>query len=204
MAAVKHLALAAALAGCGNLKGLGGEASPLVSFTVTVDDPSGVLARAQHPSLAMVWGKQWLVEPVCILPVDSRDDATKVNALLAAGCRDPFGFVPARVAASVPVTAGEPATIDLLSLPSADLMVGDVTARVAYASFIAYDDGDDDTTLRLAAPNRPPEDGRPQDNTPITTMDTVYGASFVTMTAPDQRAAYREGAFSADRTRRPR
>jgi hypothetical protein len=49
-----------------------------------------------------------------------------------AGCRKPFGFVPQSVAASVPLTPGEPTTLTLDELPSTDVLVGDATARVAY------------------------------------------------------------------------
>ena len=44
------------------------------------------------------------------------------------------GSCPARVDANVAVDVGVPATMPLISLPSADLLVGDVTARVAYAA----------------------------------------------------------------------
>jgi hypothetical protein len=125
-------------------------------------------------------------------------DAT---AVLAAGCRDPFGFVPARVDTNVTADVGVATTMPLISLPSADLLIGDVTARVGYASLIAYDDRDHNGTLNLARPNRVPDSG-PGDgggsgnDPPIVQHDVVYGASFVAMTQPDQRIAYREGAFS--------
>ena len=93
-----------------------------------------------------------------------------------------------------------PATLTLSQLPAPDVMVGDVTARVAYASLVVFDDRDDSGTLELSRPRRPPfafedergfQPGRPD------SLDVIYGASFVTMTAPDQRVAYREGAFDA-------
>jgi hypothetical protein len=75
-------------------------------------------------------------------------------------------------------------------------MVGDVTARVAYGSLVVYDDRDGDGTLQLARPHRTRsagDEGRVED--PLDSTDVVYGASFVGMTAPDQRIAFREGAF---------
>ncbi len=148
--------------------------------------------------VALVWGEQWLTEPFC-LPTQHPDSAQMV---VDRGCRDPFGFVPARVAADVPVTVGVPATISLQDLPSADLLVGDITSRVAYASLVVYDDrgndgGAGDGTLDLALPHRLPGagPGPPQIDTPDS-FDIVYGASFLTMTAPDQRIGYLEGFFT--------
>jgi hypothetical protein len=204
MAALNYIALVALVAaGCGKLHGTGGTAPPLVTFDVQVTGPRPASADL---NVALVWGRQWLVEPLCIVPIDSRDDATKVMAVKDAGCRDPFGFIPARVFANAPVNPDGTATIDLVALPSADLMVGDLTARVAYASLVAYDDKNADGTLNLAIPFRPMEEGNMgsgagpgsgagsgSDDTH--TPDVIEGASFVTMLDPDQRIGYREGAF---------
>ena len=197
-----------ALAGCSHLDGLGGDIPPLAAFTV---EATGDVAPLRPPGvtsevglhIAFVWGDQWLTEPFCILPPDTDPRfTTQAAAVIAAGCRDAFGFVPAVVAADTTITLGQPAEIDLFSLPSADLMVGDVTARVAYGSFVVYDDRDRDGNLDLASPHRTPNGGPGRgggmgmggNDTPDS-VDVVYGASFVTMTAPDQRVAYREGAF---------
>jgi hypothetical protein len=194
MATLKPLVVLA-LGACSDLQGFGGPAPPLVTFDVLVD---GDLASVRPPGdtgptdlhVALVWGRQWLVEPLCILPPENADAA----AVIAAGCRDPFGFVPARIAGSAPITLGSPATIALDTLPTADVMVGDLTARVAYGSFVLYDDKDGNGALSLARPNRPPDANRP-DMTPTESHDLVYGASMISMTLPDQRVAYREGAF---------
>ena len=197
MAAVKFLFLACTLAAsataCGKVEGFGGPVPPLARFTV---EAAGSVPGTPNLQVAFVWGRQWLVEPLCIVPIDPRDNAQEVAAVIAAGCRDPFGYVPARVAASVPVELDTPTEIDLYTLPDADVMVGDLTARVAYGNFVLYDDKDGDGTLDLAAPNRPADMGPPMGGTlPTQTADVVWGASFVAMTRPDQRAAYREGAF---------
>jgi hypothetical protein len=145
--------------------------------------------------VALLWGTQWLTEPFCILPPES--DAAA--AVIAAGCRDPFGFVPARVAMSVPIALGAPAALSLFDLPSADVLVGDVTARVAYGSLVVYDDRDGSGTLELARPHRTPFGGRGEGEFEdiADSLDVIHGASFLSMTAPDQRVAYREGAFNA-------
>lgn len=212
MAAVKSFACALALLGasCGKLHGLGGAATPLVTFDVKVTGtpPAG----ASDLDVALVWGRQWLIEPLCIVPPDPRDDANAVAAVKAAGCRDPFGFIPARVAASAPLDADGTATLELFALPSADLMVGDLTARVAYASLVVYDDKNHDGTLGLAIPFRPADFGPDQGSGAgsgsgsgsgdlFHSPDEIEGGSFITQihdpmgTVIDQRIAYREGAF---------
>jgi hypothetical protein len=76
-------------------------------------------------------------------------------------------------------------------------MVGDVTARIAYASLVVYDDRDGDGTLTLGRANRlgGRDGGMPIDQD-LSTADLVYAASFASMTEPDTRLAYREGGFN--------
>jgi hypothetical protein len=185
------------VAGCGELEGFGGPAPPLASFNFVFQ---GDLAPLHPPEIsdvhalrvALVWGAQWLTEPFCVLPAESPEAA----AVIDAGCRDPFGFVPAAVSVGVPIAVDVPATLTLLQLPAADVMVGDVTARVAYGSLVVFDDRNDTGTLELARPQRAPSGGRGGFGSGSgDSRDIIYGASFVTMTAPDQRVAYREGAF---------
>ena len=199
MAAVIRAAIAiAGLAGCGELSGLGGTVPPLATIQVqATGDFASVAVPGGAPVLrvALVWGAQWLPEPLCIVPPD---DAS-VAALVAAGCRDPFGFVPVRVAANAPLEADGSAAIELLDLPAADVMVGDVTARVAYGSLMVYDDRDGDGTLTLGLAHRlgGRDDNGPDEDPGRSTADRVYAASFTTMTEPDRRLAFREGQFNA-------
>lgn len=193
------VAVALALAGCDDLVGFGGEVPPLTTLSVEV---TGDLEAVRVPGatdedlrVALVWGTQWLPEPLCFLPPESPE----VAAVVAAGCRNPFAFTPARVAAGVPVAAGAPVELPLLALPSAEVMFGDVTARVAYGSLVVFDDRDHSGTLELARARRLPGGGPPDDEEegpePAASSDLIYGASFVAMTEPDQRLAFREGAF---------
>ena len=143
----------------------------------------------------MLWGGQWLVEALCILPPENPAAA----AVLAAGCRDPFGFVPARVDANVAVDVGVPTTLPLISLPSADLLVGDVTARVGYASLIVVRRPRSQRHARPRAPESrtQPRAGpgqRQRQRSSTDQRDVVYGASFVVDDA----------ARSADRVSRGR
>ena len=132
------------------------------------------------------------------LPIDPRDDAATVGPVLLAGCRDPFGFVPLLVETNVPIELGAPASIDLFTLPDADVMVGDIDARVAYGSIVVYDDRDGDGLLDLAHANRLGSANGGPNNNPMESnlTDEIYGASFLTMTAADQRVGYLEGSFS--------
>ena len=196
--------LVVAPTGCSKPVGLAAPVTPLanVHVQVTGDFTSvvrpDVAADAPHLHVALMWGMQWLPEPFCLLPPASSDVAT----VLAAGCRDSFGFVPARVGADIEITPGIPATIQLVSLPAADVMVGDLSARVAYASLIVYDDRNGNRTLDVLTPPRPhrrnqqPPPVPVEDGGPPETRDIVYGASFISMTLPDRRVAFREGGFN--------
>lgn len=186
---------------CGKPTGLGGPVTPLAQIHVqTTGDlapppiDGGVLdAGVAGPPLrvALVWGLQWLPEPFCLLPPESPEAAQ----VIAAGCPDSFGFVADRVGADVAIQPDVPTTIDLISLPGADVMVGDLTARIAYASIVVYQDRNGDGVLDL----RHPPQQRRRGESPSDASgppDIVYGASFVSMTAPDQRIAFREGGFN--------
>lgn len=180
-------------AACGKPVGLGAPATPLVQIQVQAsgDLPADAAASGEVLHVALVWALQWLPEPFCVLPAAS----PAVEAVQQAGCRDNFGFVPNRVGADVLIQPGVTASIPLLSLPSADVMVGDLTARIAYASLIVYGDRNGNGVLDLRHPPRQRRGGEPIDDA-AGPADVVYGASFVSMTEPDRRVAYREGGFS--------
>jgi hypothetical protein len=190
-----RLLVVVALAGCDDLQGISGEATPLatLSFQITGDFESVRVPNATDEALrvALVWGAQWLPEPLCFLPAESAE----AEAVIAAGCRDPLGFVPDRVDEDVPITDG---AVSLYALPAADVMVGDVTGRIAYASFLVYDDRNGSGRLELGRAQRvpdPDDDDPPGVPEPLN-RDIVYGASFVTMTEPDTRVALREGEYN--------
>lgn len=195
------------VAACGQLEGFGGAAPALASFDVVFQGdlaplrPAGV--SGEHSlRVALVWGAQWLTEPFCVLPAESPEAAEVIEA----GCRDPFSFVPAVVSVSVPIAIDTPATLTLSQLPAADVMVGDVTARVAFGSLVVFDDRDGSGTLELSRPRRAPSGGGRGGPQPggSSSPDIIYGASFLTMTAPDLRVAFREGAFDAQSAFYPR
>jgi hypothetical protein len=183
------IATALAAPACGDLVGFGGEVPPLATITVRA---TGEIAGDLR--VAVVWGAQWLPEPLCILPPDSAE----VEAVIAAGCRDPLAFTPARVAASAPLVANTDTPLALDDLPAADVMVGSLDARIAYASLVVFDDVDHSGTLELATPARLPQrmTGPDDDDEELVSRDVILGASFVSMTEPDRRLAFREGAYA--------
>jgi hypothetical protein len=144
---------------------------------------------------ALVWGMQWLPEPFCVLQA-AQPESAAAAAVVAAGCRDSLGFVPNRAGADTVITPGVPATLDLFTLPAADVMVGDITARIAYASVIIYEDRNGNGVLDFRHPQRQRRRGEPIDDAGGA-PDVVYGASFISMTQPDQRVAFLEGDFNS-------
>ncbi len=202
------LGLLAVTSGCDDLRGFAGAEAPLARVEVVVSGEfeavrsAGTADEPPRLRVALLWGAQWLPEPLCYSPAESAE----ARAVQLAGCRDSFGFVPALVGGSAPVVEGR-ASIALRSLPPADVLVGGVTARVAYASVVVFDDRDGDGTLVLGHALLEDSNGldvtapAPPDEAP---RDIVYGASFVSMTAPDQRLAFREGGFDVNAAFYPR
>lgn len=191
---MKRYALLFLLAGCGDLAGFDGNAPPLATIHVraTGDLDSVRLpgATGENLRIGLVWGTSWFPEALCFTPPDSPELA----AVVEQGCRNPLSFTPIRMAGSVAVTPNETADLTLDALPSADVMFGDVTARVAYASLVVFDDRDGSGILELSRARRLPTRGFDPEADQLSN-DIIYGASFVAMTEPDQRLAFREGSF---------
>jgi hypothetical protein len=185
-------------AGCNNLQGLGGAVPPLVTFQVELTGnldplrPPGITTD-RSLQVALVWGAQWWTEPFCVLPPESASAA----AVIAAGCRDPFGFVPNLVAAGVSAAIGTPTPLPLFDPPPTDVLVGTALSRIGYASLVFYDDRDGSGTLNLSEshPSAAGDDGGPDQQDTPDSNDVIYGASFLTMTAPDQRVSFLDGTF---------
>ncbi len=212
MATLRHawlwLALLAATSCTDKLIGLQDTLTPLGQVHVVVKGdlgplrPKGTEAETPRLRVALVWGQTYVAETFCWL--NSLPGDPSATAVAAAGCRDVAGFVPQLVGANAAVGADGTATIDLLNLPTAEVMVGTVDARIAYGSILVYDDRDGNGTLDLHRPNRQQGPGGqgggggpptgPQG--PDKKVDYVYGASFLSMTLPDKRIAFREGTFA--------
>lgn len=205
------------LASCSDrLVGLHDTLTPLGRIHVLVHGdlaslrPAGTEAETPRLRVALVWGQQYMAETFCWLHALPGDPSA--TAVAAAGCRDVAGFVPQLVGDDVDVTPEVPTTIDLLNLPTAEVMVGSVDSRVAYGSLLVYDDRDGNGTLDLHRTIRPQDQppgkgggpGGPKGGEPAKKVDFVYGASFVSMTLPDKRIAFREGTFDATSAFYPR
>jgi hypothetical protein len=195
--------LASVLSGCQKLTGFNGAVSPLAIINLQVTgDPASLTpppATGDQLQVALVWGDEWQPEPFCLLPPEN----DQVAAVIAAGCRDPFGFVPipSGVAANVGVQLGAPAEIELFNPPLTNVEVGALGSAVAYGNLIFYDDRNGNGTLDLGQASHTPSGGRNRggddgDNEPTQVVDYIYGASFITMTAPDQRVAFVDGVFT--------
>jgi hypothetical protein len=196
MAALSKFAIVLAVSACGDVQGFSGEVPPLATFQLEVTGDFEAVrtpeATGESLAVALVWGAQWLPEPMCFLPAES----PAAEAVIAEGCRDAFGFVPDRSTESIAITPNVPAELSLFDLPAADVLVGDVTSRIAYASLVVYDDRDRDGKLDFARPRGIPNNGGNPPDLVELDDDIVYGASFVAMTEPDVRIALREGAYN--------
>jgi len=197
------------LSGCGKLVGLNTPVTTVARIQVQVTDINGVLQQqpASNLRVALVWGAQWMPEPFCVLPPPQPaallpGESTPAE-VIDQGCPDNFRFVPngAGPDIDIAIQPGVPATIDLIALPRANVMVGDITARVAYASLVVYDDRNGNGVLDF---HHPPMYRRRDQSADVVdagvddagtraTRDFVYNASFVSMTKPDTRVAYLEG-----------
>lgn len=189
-----------ALTACGDLRGLDDTATPLATVQVqTTGEP------AKGLSVALVWAAQFLSDPFCALPAESPQAA----AVIARGCRDPLGFVPLRIGAAAALEDDGRAAIPLYDLPGADVMVGTLTSRVAYGGLIVYEDRNGNGAFDLGCPDRDEHGpGNDTERDPACNReaqragsekggdDVVRGASFVSMTTPDVRIAFREGDFN--------
>ena len=199
--ATVRTALLLSLVACGDVQNFGGEVPPLTTLSMNVTgDFEAVRAAEGDPDLrvAIVWGAQWLAEPTCT----TQPATVELAQLMLAGCRHPLFFTPKRVGETIAFEPNVPFELDLDTLPGGDVMIGGLSARIAYASLVVFDDRDHDGLLELRKTQRPPYGdtfGPPEDEVdpdrPIT--DIIYGSSFAAMTEPDTRLAFREGGFNA-------
>lgn len=142
--------LLATSAGCAEgIVGMEETTTPLATLRVELA-PGTDVSDLAHPRVGLIWAGQVIAEPTCWLAALGLGGAAQQAA--AAGCRDPLGFYPKDAGVSVPLGDDGTAEIPLYALPSADWMIGDLTARVAYATVVLYDDGQDDETLGIRFP----------------------------------------------------
>lgn len=140
------------------VQGLDAPSAPLATLRIQLA-PGTDIADLQRPRVALLWAGQAIIETACwdaalTAALGLPADAT-VAAVMAQGCRDPLGVVPAGPGESAPLAADGSADLSLWALPSAAYMVGDVSARIAHATVILYDDRDGDGSFRVQRPAWP-------------------------------------------------
>ena len=212
----------AALPACaGDIMGLEEQLTPLGHIPVQITGdlgqflPPGEDLEGVNLRVALVWAAVPEPDLFCVehgsglgLPVGA-----SVTAVVDAGCRDIFGFVAGQVGEGAAVGPDGKATLDLLHLPTGEVLVGPPEGRVGYAGVVVYDDREDDGTLSLRRARRhfkpgsgddfgpgdgPPPEGRGNRgfNVDIDVSlysDFVYGGSFISMMQAHTRVAFREG-----------
>lgn len=210
----------ALLSGCGGVHDLGEEGGALAAVAgewsgdLSRHLPDGRTLGDVELRAGLLWATLPEPEPYCqqhgnpLLP-----GAGPVPEVARLGCPDLLGVAPGLVGPSVEIDPQDGSfEVPLLHLPSAEVMVGEVSARVAYASLLLYDDVNGNGSLDLVERPRRPQrhDGeggpgsgqdrraRPREwsKADPETSDVIYAASFVTMAQPHQRLAFREGGFA--------
>ena len=143
------------------------------------------------------------------LDIEPNFDELNAEALQIAlsTCRDPFGVAPALPGPSValPDDLTQPIEIPIYHLPTAEVMIGTPDARVAYATLLLFEDSAQDSRLTLGETqstrdlSKSRRRGEEEDASPTEErapqIDTVYGASFVSLLEEQVRLVFREGEF---------
>ncbi|MBK6688701.1 MAG: hypothetical protein IPG45_29785 [Deltaproteobacteria bacterium] len=178
------------VAGCqGDVLNLGSEPPPLLTLEGRVNGAYGSLVR---PRVGLLWAATPIYVPFCQERGPNPYDPDRViERVASAGCRDPFDVVPAESGVTVPldVETGRFRMV-LDGLPDPDLMIGTLESRVAYASFVLFDDTDDDGVLDL---HRGCGRGN-SDRVP----ERIYASTFSTLAETQRRFVYLEGELDAD------
>jgi len=221
------------LSGCGELSGLDEDLIPLATLRVqSKGNLSGLLAPGRDPAnvrlrTALVWGAVPAPKRFCLKwgsPLSiGLPTAASLTVVVKAGCSDPLGFTPELAGSGAALATSGHTALDLLYLPSAEVLVGPPEGRTGYGSVVIYDDRNGNGALDLRrsrrhfapgedwpGPGDPPQGegsgggngkggqgpgGNPAAGFDDKTPDEVYGASFVSMLQPHVRVAYREGTF---------
>lgn len=169
-------------AGCGpGVNGLSLSAPPLAEVRGRVDlDSIRASAGGAPLRAALVWGAvPRYVYPCFMYPQ---------NAVLQAFCPDPYGFVPGQVAVDVELSWDGDGSfvLPIRQAPDGEVSVGDDASRISWGSVVVAADLDADGQFGFS--NWAPQ-GSP--------TDLALAASFRSILTPQQRVAFREGAFDA-------
>lgn len=191
---VALLALSGLTAACGQVSELGTEPEALLHVRGRLSRPiSAPTDGFTSLRAGLVWAGVPVFVPFCfeygenpLKPLQVPTDVAEV------GCRNPFLVAPGGLGASVAI---EPDAlsfqIPITQLPSAEVMIGPLEQRVAYASIVVFDDVDQDGELDLSRGcGRFGDSGQGR--------ETIYASSFADLRDRQTRLAYTEGPFDQD------
>jgi len=167
------------LAACGpGLADLSLPAEPLVTLNVQVDLQAAMLRMpGQNLYLAVGWGQAWENPAVCYLSSDPR---------IQAFCHNPWAFLPGALSPvqELDPNATGPFTLKVMTLPNANVTIGDEQSQIAYASvaLLAADPWVFETEL----------------NQPLSQLNVqVAAASMLAIDQPHERLVLQQGEFDA-------
>lgn len=145
-------------------------------------DASTTAAHTPHWRVGLVWAGEAKTDRFCLTAMQEMlgkgksgpvDPATA--QVVAQGCPDPFGFVPAVLGPSAPIQPGGEAQLTFLDLPTSKALVGTPDSRVGYAAVVLWDDRDckHDGILQFTRSSRldfaPPDNPTDTPKAPTTT-----------------------------------
>lgn len=176
-AAAVYLGVVLVVGACGDpIAGLTESPDPLLSFNVKVVGdlskflPAGEDASSVRLRAALVWGAVPAPSEFCTRNALGLSGDASATAVYFQGCKDVFAFVPKLTQATADVRPDGTATIELMHLPTAEVLVGTPEGRVAHGSIVIFDDRNGNGTLNLSRANHEyvcREDGRgPNGNGP--------------------------------------
>jgi len=188
------LALLGVAAACnGGVHDLADEPVVFGTLHVRLDAPLAALVATSSGSfrVGILWAGSPVFVPYCFEHGPNPLDPNRPpNAVADLGCRDPQAVVAGMPGQSVPIErTSDTWEVPLTDLPSTEVMVGDVGARVAYGSVIVFLDDDNSGTFDIVrgCENRAPGE--------IRRRDRILASSFVSIDRPQRRIAYVEGTF---------
>lgn len=183
--ALAVVAVLGAVSGCDDLVGLApSELPPLGAITVQVTGDLGAVRDPDAPPSQLYVALRWLFPGVpdtsCLPPAENPAHAR----ILDEACVDPLSVSPGFDGTiGVPVADDGIATIGLYSPPAQ--LYGDMYSQIAYATIVAYD-------VQAGLPDGFPGAG------------PYFAASFLSMSQPDVRLAFRHGGYNDELAYYPR
>ncbi len=179
---------------CGQVSELGSEPEPLfhlrAHLSQLITPPSEGFTNLRA---GLMWAGVPVFVPYCFEygtnPTKPLQLPTKVAKV---GCRDPFDIVPGLGGPTVSIDPNtQTFQIPVTQLPSAEVLIGTLEQRMAFASIIVFDDINGDGELDLSRGcGQFGGGGRPR--------EPIYASSFTSLRKRQTRVSYVEGPFDLD------